>query len=76
MRERAASAYRGGMDAEMRQSLGAALVGAVLLAVGLVAQLSAAETVKVLGAVALWGGGILLVVLALRTAALLMRRQA
>ena len=60
----------------MRQSLGAALIGAVLLAVGLVAQLSTTETVNVLGAVALWGGGILLVVLALRTAALLMRRQA
>lgn len=63
------------MDAETRQSLGGALVGVVLLAIGLAAQFSEVDTVKALGGVALWGGGVLLVVLALRTAALLMRRE-
>lgn len=70
-----AAVYRGGMDAETRQSLGGAIVGAVLVAVGLVLVLLDADVVSQVAAVFAWGGGILLVVLALRTAALLMRRE-
>lgn len=61
------------MNTETRQSLGGALIGAVLLVIGLVAQLSDANAAKTLGGVMLWGGGILLLVLALKAATNLIR---
>lgn len=63
------------MNAEQRQSLGGAIVGVVLVIVGLVLVLLDAGGVSQVGAVFAWGGGVLLVVLALRTAAQLMRRK-
>ena len=60
------------MDAETRQSLGGAIVAVVLLAIGLVMQVSDADAVKGIGGALMIGGGVLLVVLALRFAAKLM----
>lgn len=61
------------MNTETRQSLGGALIGAVLLVIGLVAQLSDANAAKTLGGVMMWGGGILLLALALKAATNLVR---
>lgn len=60
------------MDTETRQSLGGAIVAVVLLAVGLVMQVSEADAMKGIGGALMIGGGVLLGVLALRFAAKLM----
>lgn len=61
------------MDAQTRQALGGALIGAALLLVGLVVRLSDVDAIAAVGAVAALGGGVVLVVLALAAAARLIR---
>lgn len=56
------------MNGDTRQSLGIALLGAVLLALGLVAQVADADAVKGFGGVLMWAGGLLALIGVLRIA--------